>query len=382
MGSCVRLLSILLMLLSASLALDLEPALEVQESATAWVSLDGQPVYYTSIKSIYTVDNQLVREMSNYAPNAEITLSPRGDHRLISTLQSMDAVKNSTRYADYVVLDDHHEVQYSIQRGTDSDLKPLVAAVSDGGILALADPVNALIYLYSSGDLIAEGQIYREDGNLSMERNILMQWVGDRCYILLERPGFNGGPAGKSIFISLNAQGQDQITAFLPITYLQDKVFDQGRFFVSGYDYSATSGNYNPLIVELDPTGQVLWTNENWGHELTLSGNGDYLGVLSSHEYIQLFDLSAKRVEKIRFDHQNKVCLGLAVNNVGKVAVIRVAADFFAKRNTHFGQIYFPLDGENVDIQIDPRYPRLFKIQTDGDRFYVGTSFEWLEIHR
>lgn len=370
------------MLFNTSLALDLETVLEVRESARAWVTLDGQPLYYTSSNGNYSIDNQAVRKMSRYAPTAEIILSPRGDHRLISTLQSMDEVKNATRYADYVVLDDHNEVQYTIQRGTDADLKPLVGAISDGGILALADPVNALIYLYSRGNLIAEGQIYQEDGNQSVERNILMQWVGDRCYILLERPGFNGGQAGKSIFISLNAQGQDQVTTFLPFTYLQDKVFEQDRFFVSGYDYSPNSGDYSPVVVELDSRGKVLWTNENWGHELVLSSNGHYLGVLSGHEYIQLFDLSAKRVEKIRFDHQNKVCLGLAVNNMGKVAVIRVAADFFAKRNTHFGQIYFPMDGDNVDIQIDPRYPRLSKVQTDGDRFYIGTSFEWLEIHR
>ena len=126
--------------------------------------------------------------------------------------------------------------------------------------------------------------------------------------------------------------------------------------------------------------GQVLWNNENFGHELQLSANGDYLAVLTSHEFIQLFDLGTKRVEKIQFDHNDKVCLGLSVNNTGEVAVIRVAADFFSKRNTHHSQIFFPQENKNVSIQIDPRFPRLFQIQSDGYGFFIGTNYEWLEI--
>jgi len=62
------------------------------------------------------------------------------------------------------------------------------------------------------------------------------------------------------------------------------------------------------------------------------------------------------------------------------VAVIRVAADFFAKRNTHFSQIFFPQTESSTDIQIDPRFPLLFQVDTDGDRFFIGTNYEWLEI--
>ena len=361
-------------------AANVDQIIEINDAAESWVSMNGQPLYYTSSTSQYIIDSQTVRRMTAYSPEATISLSPNGEYRLLSLLQDRGEIKNGQRYSDYIILDDHSDLLYTVNRGTDSDLKPHVAAISNSGILALADPVKALIYFYEAGNLIAEGQLYEDDGDLSMERNILMQWVGEQCYILLERPGFNGGPAGKSLFIRINADGREQMTSYLPFTYLQKIVFQHHRFFVSGYDYHAADSEYKPLIVELSARGDVLWTNENYGHEMQLSDNGEYLAVLSSHEFIQLFELGPKRVQKIRFNHDDKFCLGLSVNNKGEVAVIRVAVDFFAKRNTHFSQIFFPQTKRNTDVQIDPRFPKLFQLQTDGDRFFIGTNYEWLEI--
>ena len=375
--SILILLTMLVGLLQAS---QVDQIIEINDAAESWVSKDGRPLYYTSSNSQYMIDNQAIRRMTAYDPATVPSLSPNGEYRLFSLLQDLGEIKNNTRYSDYFVLNDHSELLYAVNRGSESDLKPLVAAVSDNGVLALVDPVKALIYFYESGNLISEGQLYEDDGEMSMERNVLMQWVGDQCYILLERPGFNGGPAGKSLFIRINSNGRGQITAYLPFTYLQKLVFQNQRFFVSGYDYSATDKEMKPMVAELTRDGKMLWNNENFGHELKLSTNGRYLAVLSSHEYIQLFDLNFKRVEKIRFDNNNRVCLGLSVNNRGEVAIIRVAADFFAKRNTHFSQIFFPQSKDNTDVQIDPRFPKLFQIQNDGDRFFIGTSYEWLEI--
>ena len=369
------------LLIGLANATALEQIVEINDAAKSWVSMDGQPLYYTSSTSQYMIDNQSIRKMPSYDPAALISVSPSGQYRLISSLEGQDEIKNGKRYSDYYVLDEHSELWYAVNMGTDSDLKPLVAAISDNGVLALADPVKAVIYFYESGNLISDGQLYEDDGDMSMERNILMQWVGEKCYILLERPGFNGGQAGSSLFISINEDGRGQRTSFLPFTYLQDMVFQNQRFFVSGYNYNATDSDYLPMIVELSTAGKVLWSNENFGHELQLSANGAYLAVLTSHEFIQVFDLDARRVEKLHFDHSDKVSLGLSVNNNGEVAVIRVAADFFAKRNTHFAQVFFPRSNRNTDVQIDPHFPKLFQVQTDGDRFFIGTNYEWLEIH-
>ncbi|MBC8192841.1 MAG: hypothetical protein ISR87_14450 [Candidatus Marinimicrobia bacterium] len=366
--------------LSNAIALPVDSQVTLREAAKSWVSLNGQPLYYTSNNSQYMIDDQSIRKMPAYRSEAKISLSPTGDFRLISMLQDLGDIKNGKRYSDYFILDGQSDLQYSVNIGTESDLKPPVAAISDKGVLALVDPVKALIYFYESGNLIAEGQLYEDEGDMSMERNVLMQWVGDKCYILLERPGFNGGPAGKSLFISIDSGGRGQKTSYLPFSYLQDFVFQNQRFFVSGYNYSATETEMQPFIVELSTGGEVLWSNKNFGHELYLSPDGSFLAAVSSHEFIQLFELGPKRVQKILFDHENKVCLGVSVNNRGEVAVIRVAADFFAKRNTHFSQIFFPQSNRTVDIEIDPRSPRLFKIDTDGDRFFIGTNYEWLEI--
>lgn len=380
--SNASLLALLIMLSGGVSAFQIDQIIEVDDAAISWVSVDGRPLYYTSSSAKYSIDNQSIRRISAYDPESTITLSPNGEYRLVSRLQDLGEIKNNKRYSDYFVLDDHSELLYTVNRGSDADLKPLVSAISDKGILALVDPVKALIWFYESGNLISEGQLYEDDGEMSMERNVLLQWIGDQCYILLERPGFNGGPAGKSLFIRINSNGREQKTAYLPFTYLQKLVFQNQRFFVSGYDYSAVDQEVKPMIVELTSDGKMLWNNENYGHELKLSANGRYLAVLSSHEYIQLFDLNFKRVEKIRFDNNNRICLGLSVNNRGEVAIIRVAADFFAKRNTHFAQIFFPQSLENTDVQIDPRFPKLFQVQNDGDRFFIGTNYEWLEISR
>jgi len=363
-------------------ASDIHQILGIKDAAKSWIAKDGQPLYYTSSSSLYMVDNQATRKMPTYSPQASISLSPNAEFRLISLLQNLDEIKAGQRYSDYYVLDDQNELLYTVNRGTDSDLKPLVAAISDSGILALADPVKAMIYFYKAGNLVAEGQLYEDDGPMSMERNILMQWVDAQCYILLERPGFNGGPAGKSLFIRISADGREQSTSYLPFSHLLDKVFQSQRFFISGYDYHAADGQMLPMIVEVSPQGQVLWSNENFGHELALSANGSYLAALSSHELIQLFNLDSKRVNEIHFNNENKASLGLSVNNRGEVAVIRVAVDFFAKRNTHFSQIFFPQTKQSADIQLNPRFPKLFQIETDGDRFFIGSNYEWLEINQ
>ncbi|NQV50312.1 MAG: hypothetical protein HQ507_07430 [Candidatus Marinimicrobia bacterium] len=368
------------LIVGSVLAAELNQILELKDAARFWISYHGYPEYYTSAKSVYRIDNQSIKSMSTYNSDVQISLSPNGEYRLFSLLQGLDEVKEGQRYSDYYVHDEHDQLLYTVNRGTAADLKPYVAAISDHGVLALADPVKAIVTFYKAGKLIAEGQLYEDDGDMSLERNILMQWVGEQCYILLERPGFNGGLAGNSLFIRINADGREQLTQPLPFSYLQKFVFQNNRFFISGYNYSAKNQQMQPIIVEVSSNGLVLWNNENFGHELVMSENGAFLAALSSHEQIQLFDLKQKRVEQINFDHENKVCLGLTVNNQGQLALIRVAVDFFAKRNTHFAQVYFPRANKVTDIQIDPRFSKLFQIHTDGDRFYVGSNYEWLEI--
>ncbi len=374
------LLILIIVSLGTAFAAELNQILELKDAARSWVAYNGYPEYYTSAKSLYRVDNHSVKVMNNYNPSSHINISPNGQYRLFSVLQELDEVKDDQRFSDYYVNDENDKRLYTVNRGTDADLKPYVAAISDRGVLALADPVRAMVYFYEKGDMTAEGQLYEDDGDMSMERNILMQWVGDQCFILLERPGFNGGPAGKSLFIRINADGREQITTALPFSYLQKFVFKNNRFFISGYNYSAKTQQMLPLIVEVSDAGTVIWNNENFGHELVMSLNGEYLAALSSHEQIQLFDLKHQRVEQINFDHENMACLGLTVNNNGEIAVIRVSLDFFAKRNTHFAQIYFPRSKELATIQLDPRFSKLFQLHTDGNRFFVGSNYEWLEI--
>ncbi len=370
---------VILLVLSLGLSLGysagLNQMIELTEAARSWVAFEGQPLYVTSATHHFQIENQTLNQMNLYDPNSKISLSPTANYRLLSLLQGMDEIKDGLRYADYFILNTHDELVAKVSRGTGSDLKPLVSAISDAGVLALADPVKATIYLYVDGELTSEGLLYQDEGDYSMERNLLMQWVGDQCYILIERPGFDN-----ALFIRMSADGRDQRTFYLPFAYVQKAVFEHNRFFVSGYNYNPQNEDMQPMIVEITAHGEVLWTNENFGHELVMSPNGEYLAALSGHETIQLFEINRKRVREIEFEHASKASLGLTINDDGVIGIIRVPVDFFVKRNTHFAQIYFPLADKSTSVQIDPRFPKLFQLHTDGTRFYLGTGYEWLEI--
>lgn len=380
MHSIIKTLLLLISLIIGTSYGAAKPLIELSDAAKNWIVHEGHPLYYTSEKTSYSVDSQTLSSMSNFSSRAAISLSPNADYRLVSILQELDQVKDEQRYSDYFVLNNSNELVYKASRGTGADLKPHVAAISDQGVLALADPVRAQLYLYEAGSLTTEVQLYEDEGDYSLERKIHVQWVGDQCYILLERPGRDGSPAGKVLFIRINADGRGQITKVLPFTYLQTYVFQQNRFFISGYNYSAQDQQMKPLIIETTSHGGVLWTNENFGHELSMSSNGDYLAARSSHGSIQLFNLKQQQVSEIQFDHENKASLGLTVNDQGEPAVLRVPLDFFVKRTTHFAQVYFPITKRSTDIQLDPRKHKLFQLHSAGNRFYIGTNYEWLEL--
>ncbi len=381
MSSKFKLLLLLTCLIPGiSQAADPKPLIKLSDAARRWVVHDGQPLYYSSGKASYNVDSRFIRQLSNYNSDALISLSPNADYRLLNLLQDMDQVKNDQRYSDYFILNSNNELVYKVSRGSGADLKPHVAAISDYGVLALADPVRAHIYFYQDGVLSAEGQLYETEGDYSLERKIHVQWVEDQCFVLLERPGRDGRSAGNVLFIRINEDGRGQITTGLPFAYLQQFIIKDGRIFISGYDYNPQTEQMQPQIIEVSTRGKVLWSNAHFGHEIAISPNGEYLAARSSHNLIQLFNLEHEKVSEIQFEHENKVALGLTVNDRGETAVIRVPLDFFVKRTTHFAEVYFPTTNRSTDIQLDPRYHKLFQLYTDGDRFFIGTNYEWLEI--
>jgi len=112
--------SILIMLslmTGVSYAADVNQIVEINDAAQSWVSKDGQPLYYTSGSSQYVVENQSVRRMTAYSPDATITLSPNGDYRLILLLQDLGEIKNGDRYSDYFILDENNDLIYTVYRG-------------------------------------------------------------------------------------------------------------------------------------------------------------------------------------------------------------------------------------------------------------------------
>lgn len=365
---------------SMGLAAGMDQLIKLNDPASSWVVYQGQPVYYSSETSHYQVTDHIVTPMNYYDPEVVFSLSPHAKYRLITHLESLELVKHGKRYSNYVVLDQYDEVKYRISKGSGADLKASAAAVSDEGILALVDPISAQLELYQEGKLITETPLYETEGDYSLEREVRVHWWNGRCYILIERPGQAGSSAADVLFISINAQGLDQVTKILPFTYLQRIVFKNDRIFVSGYSYDPDLKKMSPLILETDPRGNVIWISQHFGHELAISQNGAYLAARSSHNMVRLFNLLTRRMLDIKFEKDNKVTLGLNVDNSGRIALIRVASDFFVKRNTHFAEIFFPQSKQSLPVQMDPQYPQLFQLYSDGSQFYLGTQYEWLEI--
>lgn len=348
--------------------------------ALQWVVTDGQPLYVSSPESFQNMIGERVGPLYMDGSVLTMKLSPNAAYRVISLLQPMDQVKDGKRFSDFYVYDSNDELLYTTSKGTGADLKAHVAAVSDNGILALVDPVNAVVSFYSKGDMLSESQLYQTEGDHSLERNAFVDWVGDRCYVLIERPGQGGMQAKNAIMISIDPEGRDQVTSILPFTYILDHVFDPGQYFVSGYSYNPSTKQFSPLVMSVDATGKALWTNENFGHELALSQNGSYLAARKSHDGVVVFNLKLSRVEEVEFARQGKAALGLSIDNAGQIGLIRVPNDFFVKKNSHHAEVYFPRSGASVGVQLDPALPQMFKLHSDGYRFLLGTQYEWLEI--
>jgi hypothetical protein len=378
----IRILALLSLCASIASGIDFERLLEVNPAAEQWVVHGGYPLYYSSRAEQFRVDGKRTQSLNIYGSQMEISVSPESNYSVLASLQPISAVKQSRRDGTFSVLDQYGELQYQIVRSTAADLKPLVARVSDQGILALADPVKAIVYLYSEGNLLSETQIYSSVPDYSMERKLFMNWIAGELVIILERPNPIDAPDQNAILIFMSADGLQQSTYRLPFVNILDHVVQDGHVIVSGYDYDPATELMSPEIVEMDRQGRIQWSNPFFGHELAISTNGRYVAALSSHELIHIFDLQTNQTEAIQFDHNNKASLGLAVNDAGEPAVIRVNLDFFVKQDTYFAQLYFPRTSESNEVQLKPKNRKLFQVYSYHEQFYMGTSYEWLRIRR
>lgn len=346
----------------------------LDKPALEWVVDGGSPLYFLTESRYNNLLGEQVGPVHLKGAEMKLILSPGADKRLVSLLEPMDQVKDGQRMTDYYVFDQYDRLEHSVTKGSGSDLKAPVAAISDEGVLALVDPISAVIQFYRAGDKIAETPLYEAEGDYSLERNAFVEWVGERCYILIERPGQS------AILISIDDEGRNQRTSILPFSSISKYVFRDDRFFLSGYTYYKSTGVWNPIVMETDEHGKAMWTNKNFGHELALSSDATFLAARKSHDAVMLFDLTRGRVEEIKYPQDGKVSLGLNVTNRGKVGLIRVPSDFFVKKTSFHAEVFFPQSNTSVNVELNPRTPGMFKLHSDGHRLMLGTQYEWLEV--
>lgn len=369
-----------ILLLGTLQAKDYQTRLEANSAVEQWITHHGTPLFYTSASQHYQISGRSQQPLNQFGDDLKINISPQATYTVLSSLQTLKSIKGVQRDGTFTVLDRSGKMKYRVIRGTASDLKPLVAAISDQGVLALGDPVKATIYIYVEGELITETQLYNVEADFAMERDLQMQWVGEQLNIVLEQSAQNTGTTQAALFFVLKDNGREQRTFPLPFAHIQASVFVEGRNIISGYNYDATTQKMEAMIIELSEGGEVVWTHADFGHELAISSNGKYLAALASHELVIVFDLQSNQINKIPYNHQNQASLGLAVNDHGEIALIRVPLDFFIKLDTYFTSIFLPQLGRSIDLQLNPQSRDLFQIQSYGEKFFIGTSYEWLEI--
>ena len=373
-------LGLLLVTTSLLLGNDFERLLQVDTAAEEWVVQQGYPLFYIAKQDQYRVAGKDTRALNQFGDDVLIRLSPQGRYAVLRSLQLIDAIKGSVRDGTYSVMDRRGDLAFQVIRSTAADLKPLEPAVSDRGILALGDPIKALVAIYDQGSLVTEIQLYGSSVDLSMERKMQLRWMGEILYIILEHPNPVGKGTANAFLFTLSGNHYTQQTYPLPFANIESSIIEHGHVIISGYDYDPASQQMSPMIVAVSGTGKLMWTNATFGHELALSSNGRYLAALASHELVNVFDLSRDQIQRLAYPHDNQASLGLAVNDLGSVALIRVPIDFFVKQNTYFTRIFFPGSQRGIELQLNPRSRDLFQLYSSGENFFVGTSYEWLRI--
>lgn len=367
------LFSLIIVTATASAA-DLRREYTAEDKAVEWLTAQGELLGYMASNSLYLQTASGLQRVFRHNELASVELSESGEFLVAATHEPLLSPEQRKLSSEYVVLNRSGAVSYRANQMINADEKRYQAAVSDDGILALVDPLYLYLRLYQDGGVISEGQLFKLEGDRSLERKLRLWWHRGFLHILVEQSH------DSVLLLKVAKDGRSQTISELPFRQLLDYACIEDQLFVSGYDYDSSKREFSPMILALTPDGTTLWTHANFGHELIMSENGKYLAALNSDTEISVFDLQKKRWQRFNHDIEGSTYMGIAVDNNGEPGACLVDKQFFVRRQVAPVEIHFPALGSKASVSIDPKYPGMVRVHCNGARHYLGTRHEWLEI--
>ncbi len=376
-------LTILLVLLGIqTLAARPRRILDAPAEVSRWLVHDGQVIGVVADQDLYLLDNEGFRLIHHHEDLSSVELSENGEFLVAVMNEAASGEREQTHLqSEYIVFNRRGEVIQRAHQTIRSDEKRYQVAISDEGALALVDPLYLYMHLYADGQVVTEGQLFKLEGNRSLERRVRLWWDSGVLFVLLERPAANGGAALPALLLRVNRKGVQLPSIQLPVAYLLDTEHTQRSLFISGYNYDARAQTMRPMIFALNKAGKLQWTHASYGHELTLSSNQRYLGALVSDAQISVFDLQEERWQRFYHGVTGTILKGITVLDDGIPLAFVIDKRFFARRQPAPVIIFHGAEGEIGTIDMEPAFPGLFQLYSRGTHCLTGTRYEWLEIN-
>jgi len=361
---------------------DVQRVYEAPVKVDDWIVQDGKVVGLLGEKCFYLKTAGGFEQLIRHEDLSSVHLSPNGEYMVAAIHEPMADVRQDLLHTEFIVYDRKGRIQYRAHMDIRADEKRFQPAVSNTGDLAVVDPLYLYLRLYHLGDIISEGQLYKLEGNRSLERRIRLWWMGSELRVLVERPGLDGHAPDQVLMLRVDGSGVQKRVQELPFTYLSDVADTPEVSYVSGYDYDPAKRLFKPQIIALDLKGHILWNHAHFGHELKLSPNQRYLAALRGEAEVAVFDLHLERWKRFSHGFTNDNLMGITVLDDGEPYALVMDKSFLVARKPGSVIIFRGGEGEVAKLTMDARYPAQLQLHSNGGQVFVGTRFEWLEVTR
>ncbi len=358
-----------------------------------WIAQGGTPWGYITRYFVYIGEDgnfQKIRELHGIQ---QVILSPNGRLALLAQPEPYHSRIAQSLHTRFLVMDRTGEINLDWQEDNAADETRWQAAIGNGGFIGLLDPGYARVKIISPrGQVIVDRKLKKQPGLdpavplFNLERKGRLGWIRNQLIVVLEERAFQPEKGNNVSVFSLETGEKPGWETTANLTQIQAALFDSSGIFISGYDWrdNGAHRDFTHRILQLSP-GKGLVTR-SWpvpARDLTLSPNGQYLGVLEDSRHGRAINLATGDTVTFTYKNQQEFLQGLAINDQGEVAVIAIrSANYHSLEILKDNRIKIikPFSGETIQIPTGGVFPDQLKLSTDGRSFYLGDSRIWRAV--
>lgn len=363
------------------------------EPVRFWITQAGQPWAYVTQHFLF------LREDSGYTltrgiPGVrQVFTSPNGKLALLEQHEPSHTRANQSMHTNFLVVSQTGEIKLDWEEDNAADETRWHAAISNEGFLALIDPGYARFKLISpTGKVISEKKLIKNEQLaenttvFNLERKGRIGWIDDHLFILLEKRAFRAEPEANVELFAFNSQGNLVWQNHLALTQIQGALFDQAGIFVAGYDWTDTSEgrSFRHQLIQFDPEKSFI--ERQWqipAKSLTISMDGNWLGVLGDTETAFRIDLKSGRSDQYSYKSESELINDLAISNSGEVLGLIVSRANYNPLeifNNNQVKLVRLISGELLDVKTSGVYQNQLHLENDGEKFFLGDNKYWREV--